>query len=110
MHEPNNRGTSIRWAVINGLLVAAGIAWWGWLDWQYVTGGWSADEMRSATAPIAPSLTVAAMLANLFVLRRRRALVHVGGALASTVAVLALWWAVIALAGGAFHVAIGGDA
>lgn len=48
------------------------------------------------------------MLANLWLLRKRSTRAHLLGALAAALAVAALWWMAIALAGNAFHAAIGG--
>lgn len=96
------------WVSVHLALVAAGCAWWGWLDYQYVTNFWTPDEMLSAAEWIPMALAASAMLFNLWALRARRPAVHLGGSFASAVAVVGIWWAIIAVAGGWFHAAIGG--
>lgn len=53
-------------------------------------------------------IIAASMLVNLWLLRKRNLVVHLLGALAAALAVTALWWMAIVLAGGVFHTAIGG--
>lgn len=108
MTESPSRAGVLLWLFANLALVAAACAWWGWLDWQYVTRYWTAGEMRAAAEPVPLALAAAAMLLNLWLLRRRSAAVHIGGSLAAAMAAVALWWGLIAVAGGWFHAAIGG--
>jgi hypothetical protein len=99
----------IAWAATNLVLVFAACAWWGWLDWQYVERFWTEAELRAAVAPIPVVLAIASMAANLWLLRRQNAAVHIGGSLLTAIATVALWWGIIAVAGAPFHAAIGGD-
>jgi len=98
------------WAAANLVLLLCACAAWGWLDYLYVTQFWTPDEMRAATDWLMLGIIAASMLVNLWLLRKRSLAVHLLGALAASLAVTALWWMAIALAGNAFHIAIGGTA
>lgn len=98
----------IAWAATNLVLVAAACAWWAWLDWQYVEQLRTEAELRAAVAAIPVALAIASMAANLWLLRRQTAALHIGGSLLSAAVAVAAWWGIIAVAGAPFHAAIGG--
>lgn len=99
----------LAWAVTNLALLILACLVWGWLDYRYVTQFWTPEEMRRATEWLLPAVAAVAMLANLRLLRKRGTATHLLGALASALAVTALWWLAVALGGNAFHAAIGGS-
>lgn len=108
MTGPSRTPGALAWALSNlAILVLACLAW-GWLDYRYVTQFWTPDEMRETTDWLMLGIVAGSMLANLWLLRKRSLPLHLLGALASALAVTALWWAIILLAGNAFHTAIGG--
>jgi hypothetical protein len=96
------------WALTNLALVAAACLWWGWLDWHYVDRFWTEAELRSAVAPIPVVLASAGMAANLWLLRRQTAALHIAGSLLTAAGAVGLWWGLIAVVGPPFHAAIGG--
>ncbi|MGM0658065.1 MAG: hypothetical protein ACQET0_05770 [Pseudomonadota bacterium] len=98
------------WAISNLAVLVLGCVAWGWLDYRYVTQFWSPGEMRAATDWLMLAIIAASMVVNLWLLRKRSLVVHLLGALAAALAVTALWWLALTLAGGAFHAAIGGSA
>lgn len=108
MNERSKSTQRIAWLGANLMIVAAGCIAWGWLDYRYVTENWTPAEMMGAAEWIPFGLTVAGMLFNFWALRARRAGVQLAGSLAASVAVVAVWWGIVALAGGWFHAAIGG--
>jgi hypothetical protein len=108
MEERSKAAHRVAWLGANLTIVAVGCAAWGWLDYRYVTENWTPAEMMSAAEWIPFGLTVAAMIFNFWALRARRPAVQAAGSVAASVAVVAVWWGVIALAGGWFHAAIGG--
>ena len=110
MTEIEPRPSKMAWAAANLVLLLCACAAWGWLDYLYVTQFWTPDEMRAATDWLMLGIIAASMLVNLWLLRKRSLAVHLLGALAASLAVTALWWMAIALAGNAFHIAIGGTA
>lgn len=97
-----------RWLLVNLALVVLGCLAWGWLDWRYVTGYWTTAEMARADDGLWLAVPVAALLANLWLLRRSPVVLHLSGALASAFAATAAWWLIIRLAAEPFHLAIGG--
>ncbi|MDT8450045.1 MAG: hypothetical protein RQ847_07700 [Wenzhouxiangellaceae bacterium] len=96
------------WLLVNLALVVLACLAWGWLDWRYVTGYWTAAEMAHADDGLWLAIPILALLANLWLLRRQPAVLHLSGALASAFAVTAAWWLIIRLAAEPFHLAIGG--
>lgn len=108
MERKSTRAGTAGWVAVHLALVAAGCVAWGWLDYQYVTNYWTPDEMLAAAEWIPMALAASAMLFNLRALRKHRPVVHLLGSFGAAVAVVALWWAIIAAAGGWFHAAIGG--
>ena len=108
MTDMKTRPSMPAWPAANvALLVCACVAW-GWMDYLYVTQFWAPEEMRAATDWLMLGIIAASMLVNLWLLRKRSLVVHLLGALAASLAVTTLWWLAIALAGSAFHAAIGG--
>ena len=96
------------WFTANLALVILGLLAWGWLDYRYIHEYWTPGEMRATTDWLMLGIIAGSMLVNLWLLRKRNLVVHLAGALASALAVTALWWLAIALAGNAFHTAVGG--
>ena len=108
MNAQSRTARRARWLGVHALLVAAGCIVWGWLDYRYVTENWAPAQMLSAAEWIPLGLAASAMTFNLWALRAMRPAVHLLGSFAASLAVVALWWAIVALAGGWFHTAIGG--
>jgi len=108
MNRHRARTRSGAWVAAHLLLVAAGCAWWGWLDWRYVNEFWAPGEMQAAAEWIPLGLAGAAMAFNLWALRHRRPAVHLFGSAGAALLIVALWWGIVALTGGWFHSAIGG--
>ena len=79
------------------------------MDYLYVSQFWKPEEMRMATDWLMLGIIATTMVVNLWLLRTRKTLVQLLGAFGAALVVTALWWLAIALAGNAFHVAIGGD-
>jgi hypothetical protein len=110
MNGPSRSPGTLAWAVTNIALLLLACLTWGWLDYLYVTQFWTPDEMRAATDWLMLGIIAASMLVNLWLLRKGSLAVHLLGALGAALAVTALWWMAIVLAGNAFHAAIGGTA
>src|SRR6056297_2906320 len=110
MNKSVRSSGQLAWALYNLALLALALLAWGWLDYRYVTRFWTPEEMRLATDWLMLGIIAASMLMNLWLLRKRSLSVHLLGALAAALAVTTLWWMAVALAGNAFHAAIGGTA
>ena len=108
MPKTNRSPGLLAWAITNLTLLILACLVWGWLDYRYVTQFWTPEEMRETTDWLMLGIIAGAMLANLWLLRKRSLPVHLLGALASALAVTGAWWVILALAGSAFHAAIGG--
>lgn len=96
------------WVGVHLLLVLAALIAWGWLDYRYVNENWAPAEMLAAAEWIPLALAATAMVFNLWALREKRPALHVIGSFVASLASVAVWWAIVALAGGWFHSAIGG--
>ena len=108
MQKTNRSPGILAWALSNLAIIILACIAWGWLDYRYVTRFWTPAEIREATDWLMLGIIAGAMLANLWLLRKRSLPVHLLGALASALAVTTAWWVTLALAGSAFHAAIGG--
>lgn len=108
MTDIESRPRKTTWAIVNLVLLVCACAAWGWMDYLYVTQFWTPEEMREATDWLMLGIIAASMLVNLWLLRKKRMAVHLLGALAAALAVTALWWMALVLAGNSFHAAIGG--
>lgn len=107
VNNNNPPGVAV-WATVNLALLFLAVVAWGWLDHRYVAQFWTPDEMRQATDWLTLGIAAIVMSTNLWLLRKYSIANHLLGALGSAVAITALWWAIVALAGNAFHTAIGG--
>lgn len=98
----------VAWSAVNLALLILALLAWGWLDYRYIHEYWTPGEMRQATGWLMPGIAAVVMAANLWLLRKYSSATHLIAALASAIAITALWWAIILLAGNLFHAAIGG--
>jgi len=96
------------WLLLNGAWGALLFGAWMLLDYYYVKAWWPPARMALYGQIIQLVLPVVAFAANLWLLRRRRPGVHLGGTALGVIVAETAWWGLFAAFAFRYHLAIGG--